>query len=99
MLNGCLSKGLIPFEITSKHEIYLRMGKIEGLKDFNGLEIQLSMCMKKKFGTSPVPRMLNYSTEDLDLPGHCKYLPVSSLRIKKNAIIFPGKKQIPERYT
>ena len=43
--------------------------------------------------------MLNYSTEQLDLPGHCKYLPVSLLRVEKNAIIFPGNKQIPETYT
>ena len=37
------------------------------------------------------------STEHFNLPRHCLYLPVSLLKIKKNAIIFQGSKQIPER--
>ena len=44
-------------------------------------------------------RAFSYSTEQLHLPGHCKKLPVSSLRIKKNTIIFSESKQIPQRNT
>ena len=40
----------------------------------------------------------NYSTEHLNLPGHCKYLPVRT-RIKKNDIIFSGSKQISQKNT
>ena len=39
-----------------------------------------------------LPRMLNYLTGHLDLPGHCEYSLVRSLMIKQN-IIFPGSKK------
>ena len=52
-----------------------------------------------KFKGFGVRNKFKYSTEHLDLPGHCKYLSVSSLRIKKNGIIFPGSKHISQRNT
>ena len=61
-------------------------------------EIQLPMCMKKIQNRSSSQDVKLFK-EQLDLPGHCKYLPVSLLRVEKNAIIFPGNKQISETYT
>ena len=52
-----------------------------------------------KFTTTALPMVFYFSIEHLNLQGHCKYLLVSSLRIKNCAIIFPRRKQIPQRNT
>ena len=64
-----------------------------------GSFVQEFMCSgaRNNFRTGALPRIFNYSKESVNLPGYCKYQPVSSLRIKKNAIIFQGSKQIPQR--
>ena len=66
-----------------------------------GLFYQELRCFgaRNKFRTVAIPRIFSVSTKHLDLPDCCKYLPGSSLRIKKNAIIFPGSKQIPQKNT
>ena len=51
------------------------------------------------FRGGPLHRKFSHSTEHIELLGHCKYLLISSLRIKKDAIIFPGSKQIPKGNT
>lgn len=58
--------------------------------------IQVFWCKKliQNRYTSQGIQLLN---KTLDLPGHCKYLPVISLRIKKNAIILPRSDQIPQK--
>ena len=48
---------------------------------------------RNKLRTGVLPRIFNHSTEYLSLPDHCMCLTVSSLRIRKNTIIFPGSKQ------
>ena len=50
-----------------------------------------------KFKTGVLSRIFNCSTEHLDLPVHCKCPSVSSSRIKKKAIVFPGSQQIPHK--
>ena len=66
-----------------------------------GLFYQKLRCFdaRNKFRTVAILRIFNISTKHLDLLGCCKYLPASLLRIKKNAIIFPGSKQIPQKST
>lgn len=54
---------------------------------------------RNKLKTGVLPRIFNHSTEYLDLPDHCICLPASSLRIRKNASIFPGNKQKGQRST
>ena len=54
---------------------------------------------KKEIQSGAIPRIFNYSIEHFDLTEKCKDLPVSSLKIKMNAIIFPGSKQIPQKRT
>ena len=60
--------------------------------------IQMFGC-KKKIRTGTPPLILHYSTEHLNLPGHCTYQPVTSFRTKKSTVIFPGSKPIPQRNT
>ena len=48
---------------------------------------------RNKLRTEVLPRIFNHSTEYLSLPDHCMCLTVSSLKIRKNTIIFPGSKQ------
>ena len=52
---------------------------------------------RNRLRAGALPGIFKYSTEHLDLSDHCKYLPVSSLRIKKSAIIFAGIKSILQR--
>ena len=52
---------------------------------------------RNKFGTGAFPRKCVYAAEHLSWPCHCQYLPVSSLRIKENTIIFPESKHTPKR--
>ena len=40
---------------------------------------------RSKLKIGALSRIFSYLTEHLDLPGHCKYLLISSLRTKKNA--------------
>ena len=40
---------------------------------------------RSKLKIGALSKIFSYLTEYLDLPGHCKYLLISSLRIKKNA--------------
>ena len=54
---------------------------------------------RNKFRAGTLARIFNYSTEYHDLPSHYKYILLSLLRIKKNAIIFTGDKQRPQRNT
>ena len=49
--------------------------------------------------TGALPGIFSYSTEQLDLPGKCKYVPVSLFKIKRNGIILPGSKRILQRTT
>ena len=44
-------------------------------------------------------RIFSYSTKHLDLTENYKDLPVISLKIKMNAVIFPGRKQILQKGT
>ena len=60
--------------------------------------IHLFWC-KNKFRSGTLPNIINYSTERLDLQGHCKYFPVGLLRIKRNSISFSGRKQVSQRNT
>ena len=50
-----------------------------------GSFVQEFMCSgaRNNFRTGALPRKFNYSKERVNLPGYCKYQPVSSLRIKK----------------
>lgn len=43
--------------------------------------VQVS-ATRNKFRTGTHSRVLNYSTEHLNLPSNCKYLPVSLLKVK-----------------
>ena len=60
------------------------------------LDVQVFRCpgVRNNFRTGALPRIVNYSMENLNLPGHCKYLPVSSLRIhwRPSTILKTSKK-------
>ena len=58
--------------------------------------IQVLWC-KKLIQNRSISQGIQLLNKTLDLPGHCKYLPVISLRIKKNAIILPRSEQIPQK--
>ena len=51
---------------------------------------------RNKFRTDANSMIFNYLT---DLTNHNKHKPVSLLRIKRNVVIFPARKQIPQRNT
>ena len=56
--------------------------------------------VRYRFRIGALPRIFNYSTEHLDLLGNCKYLPVSSLSIKKFIIshkYHKGPPQLPKK--
>ena len=54
---------------------------------------------QEKNSEACISRIFSYSTKDLDLTENYKDLPVISLKIKMNAIIFPGRKQILQKGT
>ena len=54
---------------------------------------------QEKNSEACISRIFSYSTKDLDLTENYKDLPVISLKIKMNAVIFPGRKQILQKGT
>ena len=62
-------------------------------KGSSSLEFRYSGA-RNKFKTDALPRIFSYSTEHLNLPGHCKYLSVSSLWKAKKRRHFPKKQAI-----
>ena len=53
-------------------------------------------CSRAKLWKSKLPRILNYLIKHHNLPSHCKYQPVTLLRIKKTIIILPKSKEIAQ---
>ena len=53
-------------------------------------------CSRAKLWKSKLPRILNYLIKHHNLPSHCKYQPVTLLRIKKTIIISPKSKEIAQ---
>ena len=54
---------------------------------------------QEKNSEACISRIFSYSTKDLGLTENYKDLPVISLKIKMNAVIFPGRKQILQKGT
>ena len=52
---------------------------------------------RNKFATGALFKILNYLKDHPDFPGYCKYMFLSSRRLKKYVFIFSASKQIPQR--